>query len=442
MTGKAATEDQAGSSREPEADGGEGSPPAQSYGSAESHESSGSTEPFPPATYPGPIETDDLDPDAVKVVRRLVRHDHLAYLVGGSVRDLLLRKQPKDFDVATSARPEEVRRIFRNCRIIGRRFRLAHVIFGGGKVIETATFRRDPSSRRDGTPSTDDDLLIRHDNVFGEPHEDAVRRDFTINGLFYDVEKDAVIDYVAGYPDIRRRLVRTIGDPDVRLQEDPVRMLRAVKFSARLDLGIDPDLYDAIVRQRTDLDRAARPRVFEEILRLLRGGAAQRSVYLLWDTGLLSMMLPELASFLDDDAEPEGLLWERLRIIDRLKAEGRLPGDSVLLAALLMGPLEEWIDTARDPSVAFEEFVGELSLRLAVPRRIKDRIKSMLLSQRRLRAGKLGALPRRDFFADAASLFAIEQASRGEAVPAWAQEPASADVEASPSRRRRGRRRR
>jgi poly(A) polymerase len=166
-----------------------------------------------PDVYRGLIVAERIDPDAVKVLKRLTRHGHTAYLVGGGVRDLLLGRAPKDFDIATSARPSEVRRLFRNCRVIGRRFRLAHILFAGGKIIEVATFRRDPREQEPEPtdveevedldverPSVsamrgdDADLLIRHDNTFGDPHEDAIRRDFTINGLFYDLDRDEVID--------------------------------------------------------------------------------------------------------------------------------------------------------------------------------------------------------------------------------------------------------
>ena len=227
-----------------------------------------------PVEYAVEFEEGRIDPDAAKVVKRLTRAGYEAYLVGGAVRDLLIGRSPKDFDVATSARPNEVRRLFRNSRIIGRRFRLVHVLFGGGKVIETATFRRPPEheDRRES-----DDLLIRNDNVFGEAHQDAFRRDFTINGLFYDLEHNLVLDWVGGFPDIERRAVHTIGNPIVRFQEDPVRILRAIKFAAQLDLGITPDVYDAIVQCRGALRKAARPaRLFEEVLRLLRSGALAR----------------------------------------------------------------------------------------------------------------------------------------------------------------------
>ncbi|HMI90018.1 MAG TPA: hypothetical protein VK509_01585, partial [Polyangiales bacterium] len=284
-----------------------------------------------PQVYRDLIGQERIDPDAVKVLRRLTRHGHTAYLVGGGVRDLLHGRAPKDFDIGTSARPNDVRRLFRNCRIIGRRFRLAHILFGAGKIIEVATFRRDPTTREGGAallfddappapgePSLwpapkergdDADLLIRQDNTFGLPHEDAIRRDFTINGLFYDLERQEVIDYVGGVRDLRDVVVRTIGDPDVRFREDPIRILRAIKFSSRLDLGIAPDVYDAMVDLRDELARSAPPRVFEELLRLLRGGAAERAVYLCWDVGVLGVVLPELSAHLEDQAEGSDELW-------------------------------------------------------------------------------------------------------------------------------------
>src|SRR3989442_15709469 len=203
-----------------------------------------------------PISRRDIDPDALKVLYRLRQYDHAAYLVGGSVRDLLLGRRPKDFDIGTSAHPYQVKKLFRNCWIIGRRFRLAHVKFGQ-KVIEVATFRRQvaPGEEvvQDGVPAPDPktpegEHLIPHDNTFGTPEEDAFRRDFTINALFYDIATYSVIDYVGGLDDLRAAVVRSIGNPDVRLREDPVRMIRAIALAARLDFTIDPRLLDAIRR--------------------------------------------------------------------------------------------------------------------------------------------------------------------------------------------------
>lgn len=238
-----------------------------------------------------------IDPDADRVVRKLVRAGHKAYLVGGCVRDLLVAKKPKDFDVATSATPNEIKATFRNCRIIGRRFRLAHVFFGS-KIIETSTFRANPRDE------DDHDLLIRRDNVFGTETEDARRRDFTINGLFYDVEREEVIDHVGGLADLDAKLVRTIGDPDIRFQEDPVRILRAIKFAARLDFGFEPATWRALLRWRGEISKCAPPRLLEEIHRLMRGGAARRSFELLVETGVLAVLSPYLAGLLEGEGAP------------------------------------------------------------------------------------------------------------------------------------------
>src|SRR5213078_1232161 len=206
----------------------------------------------------------DIDPDALKVLYRLRQSDHVAYLVGGSVRDLLLGRRPKDFDIGTSAHPAQVKKLFRNCWIIGRRFRLAHVKFGQ-KVIEVATFRRQLAPGEEvvaeGVPAPDPTTaegrhLIHHDNTFGTPEEDAFRRDFTINALAYDIATFSIIDYVGGLDDLRSGVVRSIGDPAIRLREDPVRMLRAVALAARLNFTIDPPVVDAISTHRHEISHS------------------------------------------------------------------------------------------------------------------------------------------------------------------------------------------
>ena len=221
------------------------------------------------------------DPDALKVVRRLLSAGHEAYLVGGCVRDLYVGRTPKDFDVATSATPEEIRKLFRNSRIIGRRFRLAHVFFGS-KVIETSTFRSKP--RDDGDP---DDPLITQDNEWGSVEDDARRRDFTINALFYDVETERVVDFVDGLADLDGGIVRTIGEPELRFREDPVRMIRAVKFAARLDFEFEDATWQALVEVAPDVVKCSRARLLEEIYKLMRSGASRRCFELLLEGGLL-----------------------------------------------------------------------------------------------------------------------------------------------------------
>jgi poly(A) polymerase len=250
------------------------------------------------ATSMPSLDRTAIDADADRVVRKLNRAGYKAYLVGGCVRDLLVHKTPKDFDVATSATPNEIKATFRNSRIIGRRFRLAHVFFGS-KIIETSTFRANPRDDED-----QNDLLIRRDNVFGTETEDARRRDFTINGLFYDVEREEVIDHVGGLADLDAKLVRTIGDPEVRFQEDPVRMLRAIKFAARLEFGFEEATWRAMLRWRGEISKCAPPRLLEEMHRLMRGGACRRSFELLVETGVLAILSPYLAGLLEGPGAP------------------------------------------------------------------------------------------------------------------------------------------
>jgi poly(A) polymerase len=393
-----------------------------------------------PEIYAVDLDEELIDADAAKVVRRLTRHGYEAYLVGGGVRDLLVGRRPKDFDVATSARPDDVRRLFRNSRIIGRRFRLVHVLFGGGKVIETATFRRAPEA---ATGREGDDLLIRNDNVFGDQHEDAQRRDFRINGLFYDIERQEVIDWVGGMPDIQRRSVHTIGNPVVRFLEDPVRILRAIKFSARLDFGISPDVYDAIVTCRHALRRAAKPRLFEEVLRLMREGAAHRAIWIAWETGVLDVLLPELSTFLADREESDDVVWRLLSELDRRsESSGDRLDDTLLWATLLLEPMREACLGERDRIDAAHDFLEPIVDRLNVPRRIADPVRRVVAALPRLESGRAGRFTRSGLYPLAAEVSALRASCLGHApLPA----PAASELEeagTSSGRRRRRRKRR
>jgi poly(A) polymerase len=390
-----------------------------------------------------PIPLSNLDPDAVKVVRRLVRHHERAYLVGGCVRDLLLGYKPKDFDVATSARPPDLRKLFRNCRIIGRRFRLAHMLFQGGKIIEVATFRRDPPE------SDDDDLLISRDNVFGEPFEDAMRRDFTINAMFYDVVRQEIIDYVGGLDDVERRLIRTIGDPDIRLQEDPVRILRAIRFTAKQDLGMDPELYRAARRHRALIVRSAPARVFEEILKLLRGGAAQRSIWLLREMGVLGELIPELDDVLSSGWGRARRTYAMLRGLDAMVWSGRRPADAVLIATLLEQPLLDFGDGI-DQGRSVRDTLLPIAERLQVPRRIREELRQILVAQRRLADPSRRRGGRREHIPEAVDFHEISLRAAGRSelevralrADAVARASARPSHERSPRRRSRGGRRR
>src|SRR5687768_1761271 len=284
-----------------------------------------------------PISRRSIPENVLKVLYRLHRSGFRAYLCGGSVRGLLMGRTPKDFDVVTDAHPGDVRRLFRNSRIIGRRFRLVHIIFQD-QVVEVATFRREPD-RAVQAPSaedieTEEDFLITDDNTFGSPLQDARRRDFTINAMFYNIADFSVIDYVGGLEDIAQGRVRVIGDPDLRFREDPVRMMRAIEFASRLGFEIEAETYDGILRHRNEVLKASAPRVSEEILELLRRGWSRGAVRLMVDTGLLEPLLPEIYNAIKGDRAP--YFWKMLEVLDRTVQAGRKISDAVLLSVLVL----------------------------------------------------------------------------------------------------------
>ena len=353
-----------------------------------------------------PISRKHIDPDALKVLYRLRQHNHVAYLVGGSVRDMLLDRTPKDFDIGTSAHPYEVKRLFRNCWIIGRRFRLAHVKFGT-KVIEVATFRKQIPAGTEEEPSgqvppaapapndafkevTEDpediDRLIHHDNTFGTPEEDAFRRDFTLNALFYDIDTFSIIDYVGGLEDIRARVIRCIGNPDERFQEDPVRMFRAVALAARLDFTIDEPVRQSIARQHGELARSAPPRLMEEIYKVMRAGAAEKTFRGLVDTGLLAAIAPEVPGRITP------AFWHSLAAVDAHRRSAGPPAirealpNALLLGSLLLplGLLDQHHGHTKELGARF----GMLPL----ARRDVEHLRQILMIQRPLR--DLDAPPR------------------------------------------------
>ena len=268
--------------------------------------------------------------NVLKVLYRLHRSGYRAYLCGGSVRDLLMNRTPKDFDIATDAHPTEIRRLFRNSRIIGRRFRLVHVIFQD-MIVEVSTFRREPER---SVAEGEEDLLVTDDNTFGSPLQDAKRRDFTINGLFYNIADFSVIDYIGGLDDLESAHVRVIGDPDVRFREDPVRMMRAIEFASRLGFQIEEETYAGLLRHRNDILKASAPRVSEEILELLRRGWAKGAFRLMVETRMLEPLLPEIYRTVSTDDVP--YFWKMLEVLDRTVGSGRKPSDAVLLSVLFL----------------------------------------------------------------------------------------------------------
>jgi poly(A) polymerase len=349
----------------------------------------------------------DIDPDALKVMYRLQQLGHTAYLVGGSVRDLLLGRRPKDFDIGTSALPHDIKRAFRNCWIIGRRFRLAHVKFGT-KTIEVATFRRQiqleaaeenaaeqlslgSGGNGDGNEAEGNakplppvappsrELLIERDNQYGTPEEDAFRRDYTLNGLFYDPAERTVIDYVGGIEDLRAGIVRSIGDPVMRFQEDPVRMLRAIVMSERLEFKLDPLVIEALDRIGPHIRHAAPARLLEEYFKILRSGSAERVFSGLARACLIEHISPEMEEGLSDE------FFESLARLDayrqRFDTAPETLNNTILLGSLLV-PLG-MLDQAHRRYGITQQFYPALG-RLPLPRKDVERLTHLLSLQPRL----------------------------------------------------------
>ncbi|MBZ5709689.1 polynucleotide adenylyltransferase PcnB [Nannocystis pusilla] len=384
------------------------------------------TVPTPPRLQ-GAISIRDVDPDALKVVRKLVAGGHEAYLVGGCVRDLFLKRRPKDFDVATSATPETIRKAFRNCRIIGRRFKLAHVFFGP-KIIETSTFRTTPIT-------AEDDPLITHDNEWGTVEDDARRRDFTINGLFYDTDADAIVDFVEGLADLERGVIRTIGDPLLRFQEDPVRMLRAVKFAARLDFTIEEATWRALLDTVGHIGKCSRARVLEEIYKLLRGGAARRSFELLLESRLMTELMPSYVDLyrklspggLSGPAsktrpgEPSRVMWNLLEALDEYTSATSQVASNGVLLAVLFAPLldEQWMTASRQGlDRLIDDLMGPVCVSLGVARRDRELARQILMAHRRMvesltRKKRRPSLVQRQYFHDALVFLGLTVKARG-----------------------------
>lgn len=370
------------------------------------------------------ISRKNMEEEVLKVLYRLHNSGQMAYLVGGAVRDLLLERKPKDYDVATDARPDQIKKLFVNSRLIGRRFRLAHIVFRGGKVIEVSTFRRSPVSHENGEEEPEGeekDLLIREDNTWGNPQQDAYRRDFTINALFYNIADFSVIDYVGGLADLNAGIIRTIGDPNIRLREDPVRMIRAVEYSTRLDFEMTPELLRGIRKHRKDLRRASDARIADELLHLLRSGASEKAFRQLWSTGLLEILYSDLHLSLTSGGDEQ--FFSELAMVDRWTNEGRTVRDTLLFGVLFRAPLRDMIARAEEKKggrLSKGEYLnlvdrvleGDVTLYRVPTRRLHQLKQAMLgaykMRRRPMKQRGLKSMIERSYFPDALDLFNLE----------------------------------
>ncbi|MDA8423179.1 MAG: hypothetical protein M0Z89_07570 [Nitrospiraceae bacterium] len=461
-----------------------------------------------------------ISPNAVRVLYRLKEQGYHAYLVGGGVRDLLLGREPKDFDIATDAKPNEVKKAFRTCRLIGRRFRLAHIHFHD-EIIEVATFRSNapeepevpdaaPSEQttlalfpeqtaaeaaaQPAMPETQEPLspgapaapaivvkprpprmlkteggMILRDNVFGTPEEDALRRDFTVNALFYNIADYSVIDYVGGMADLKSGLIRIIGDPLVRFTEDPVRMVRAVRFAAILGFEIEENTYQALLELRDKVALASPARMYEEVLKLFLLGEGEKTYQLLRRTGLFGVIFPRLNEWIDteDDGFPHIWIGKALEWVDTCVQSGRKVEPHILFGLLFGQYIEEKakaLSKSGAPALdavtrAVTEVLSEQAQRVMIPKKVGLPMRDMYWNQQRF-AKREGKHPRyflrRPGFADAFEYLRFSSEVTGERLElrAWwkqyvkanplapveeKERQISAEKKARPKRRRRRR---
>ena len=378
-----------------------------------------------------PISRSMIDEEALKVLYRLHRHGFLSCLVGGSVRDLLIGKVPKDFDVATNAHPHEIHALFKNSRIIGRRFRLVHVFFKGGKVVEVSTFR---SHSEFEETLTDDGEILKTDS-FGTPQEDALRRDITINGLFYNIADFSIIDYVGGIAGLHKKIIRTIGDPDEKFKQDPVRMIRVIRHAARTGFHIEEKTHQAILNNREEIRKCSPSRVRDEFLRELKEGTAASSLRLMIETGLIFSLFPDLRRALGDDAisgkKNREFLLSLFGLLDQLMKAGRPIPESILLACLVspfiravasehpfLGKREQSHYRTQTIRWAVHHLLNPFSF----PKGAKEMAILMLAAQSNLRYFiQKGVVPKRlrtkKYFKEAVLFFGIEAEATGRKIP-------------------------
>jgi poly(A) polymerase len=363
------------------------------------------------------ISRKKIDPDALKVLYRLNRSGFKAYLVGGAVRDLLLGKNPKDFDVATDARPGQIKKLFGNCFLIGRRFRLAHIRFRGGKIIEVATFRREPEESVEGESETETD----RNNTFGTPGEDAFRRDITINALFYDIATFSIIDYVGGLEDLSQRKIRIIGDPSERYTEDPVRIWRVLRHAARQNFTIEDKTARAIETHRRLITNCSGARLFEELNRDMSSGYALPFFRLSASYALLPIILGDIGMRIGQSDGMMDTLFGLLNIMDGIIRKGEALSQDVFYSILFWPWVKEVLQEKGHQSgdrmkLLTDEFLAS-SMPITVPKGLRSNvIHTLYILERMIHAMQTGrmkwALTKRARYHEAATLFSLVEHGR------------------------------
>ena len=358
------------------------------------------------------ISRKQIDPDALKVLYRLYRHGFKAYLVGGAVRDLLLGKTPKDFDVATDARPGQIKKLFANCFLIGRRFRLAHIRFKGGKIIEVATFRKEPDeSAQEGSD---------RNNTFGTPVEDAFRRDITINGLFYDISSFSIIDFVGGLKDIERGRACIIGDPQERYADDPVRMWRVLRHASRLNFTIEEMTAQGIIANKDLLRQCSGSRLFEELNKDMNSGFSSSLLQMFHDFGVISCLLGKVGEYVEQSPDAAKRLHELLQIVDTgVKSKKNLSQEARY--TLLFWPWADQLISEKSKDIdklqLLHDAFLETDMSIVIPKGLRAGIiQTIFIVERMCRAMETGrmrwSLKKRSRYLDASVVFSIIHTKR------------------------------
>lgn len=352
------------------------------------------------------LRRDLMDQDALKVINRLNRHGYRSYLVGGCVRDMILGKRPKDFDVVTNATPSQIRKIFSNSRTIGRRFKIVHIMFRGGKVIEVSTFRSLPDHRLASDKNRNSDYMLLRDNQYGQPIEDAARRDFTINALFFDPRNESIIDYVGGYDDIQNRRITVIGDPDISFQEDPVRMLRAAKFSALINFEMDGVCQKAIRRNKDEIIKASPSRMLEEYYKIFRTGRSYDVFQKLAELGIFRVLFPEASEASDRvgikvENFEENAIGMRFKLADKMLHEREELTTTIYIALILLDLVRDvFVQEQKHKNLSsyIKDQIDEAVKGLNLSGKDRDRLLQIYISQARFIRDKQGKRMRPDIF--------------------------------------------
>ncbi|MFN3603207.1 MAG: polynucleotide adenylyltransferase PcnB [Leptonema sp. (in: bacteria)] len=383
-----------------------------------------------------PLRNNMMDPMGLKVLQKLLKNKYKAYFVGGCIRDLLINRNPKDFDIVTNATPKEIKKLFKNSRIIGKRFKIVHVYYKSLnkneiKIIEVSTFRKIPEHRLNGNPKKIDHNLLKRDNIYGNPKEDAARRDFTINSLFYDPTKEVIVDYTGGFEDIKNKTIRAIGDPDISFKEDPVRMLRAAKFAPLLDFKIEKKSLKYIKKNKEEILKVNKNRLHEEFMKIFKTGMSAKIFESIYYCGLFDVLFPNVINQsiaqIGKNEKPKKIKFsdtpiaKRLQIADRMLTEREDLTFNIYMCLILADSISEVFLERKKNKEPIDQYIRKkldlIFKHLQISGKDQERIFQIFVFQRqigflntntkKLNKNKLNNLKAKSYFFEAFMVYKI-----------------------------------